>query len=91
MIRTVFAMAVATLVVAAFLGLRKLRRSRRFQQASSPALRALPRSITTIGIITIGITITDIGITDIGITDIGITDIGVTAGGATAIGVAGSK
>jgi hypothetical protein len=74
-----------------FLELRKLRRSRRFQQASSPALRALPRSITTIGIITIGITITDIGITDIGITDIGITDIGVTAGGATAIGVAGSK
>jgi hypothetical protein len=64
-----------------FLGLRKLRRSRRFQQASSPALRALPRSITTIGIT----------ITDIGITDIGITDIGVTAGGATAIGVAGSK
>jgi hypothetical protein len=79
-------MAVATLVVAAFLGLRKLRRSRRFQQASSPALRALPRSITTIGIITIGII--TIGIT---ITDIGITDIGVTAGGATAIGVAGSK
>ena len=58
-------MAVATLVVAAFLGLRKLRRSRRFQQASSPALRALPRSITTIGIITIGITITDIGITEL--------------------------
>jgi hypothetical protein len=64
-----------------FLGLRKRRRSRRFQQASSPALLALPQSITTIGIT----------ITDIGITDIGITDIGVTAGGATAIGVAGSK
>jgi hypothetical protein len=69
-----------------FLGLRKLRRSRRFQQASSPALRALPRSITTIGIITIGITITDIGITDIGIKHWY-----HRAGGATAIGVAGSK
>jgi hypothetical protein len=69
-----------------FLGLRKPRRSRRFQRASSPALLALPQSIIIIGITTIGITITDIGITDIGITDIG-----VTAGGATAIGVAGSK
>ncbi|MGB3742962.1 MAG: hypothetical protein WBD11_00285 [Xanthobacteraceae bacterium] len=63
-------MAVATLVVAAFLGLRKLRRSRRFQQASSPALRALPRSITTIGIITIGIITIGITITDIGITEL---------------------
>jgi hypothetical protein len=68
-----------------FLGLRKLRRSRRFQQASSPALLALSQSITIIGITT---GVTTIGIT---ITDIGITDIGVTAGGATAIGVAGSK
>jgi hypothetical protein len=74
-----------------FSGLRKPRRSRRFQRASSPVLPASPRYITIIGIITIGITTIGIGITDIGITDIGITGIGVTAGGVTAIGIAGKK
>jgi hypothetical protein len=68
-----------------FSGLRKPRRSCRFQRASLPTLPESPRYIiiviTTIGITTIGI----------GITDIGITGIGVTAGGVTAIGIAGSK